>query len=140
MLKNRGCFVFNDEDILDKYGLQYRELATLREAGLLQTGELVTRTYSATPGDTKRNYIVYGDKIIVLSIPPESQAIKLTIYLLSQAGCELFELTEHKENMNYIKDLAAFIKKKNPAATVEYGKILEIDDLQVRYETPLTIL
>lgn len=140
VLKNRGCFVFNDEDILDKYGLQYRELATLREAGLLQTGELVTRTYSATPGDTKRNYIVYGDKIIVLSIPPESQAIKLTIYLLSQAGCELFELTEHKENMNYIKDLAAFIKKKNPAATVEYGKILETDDLQVRYETPLTTL
>lgn len=39
--------------------------------------------------------------------------------------------------MEYLKDFANFIKSANETASVKYGKILELDENQVRYDTPL---
>lgn len=140
VLKQESCFVFIEKGDMSKYGLSYNDVARLREAGFLQTGELVQRTYYSKNTETQQSIIVYGHKVIVLTVPPNTKNIVFPIGILTRAGCELYELIEHNDNMGYLKDFATFIKKNNPSASVQYGSLLEIKDDQVRYSIPLTSL
>lgn len=140
VLKQNGCFVFMNGDDLDRYGLSYIELAKLREAGLLHTGEMVTRTYTSRQADVSQSVLIYGQKVVILTIQPNTKNIVMPVILLTQAGREIYELVEHKDNLDYLKEFAAFIKKANDTASVKYSRILELDEKQVRYETPLVEL
>ena len=140
ILKQESCFVFIEKGDMSKYGLSYNDLASLRESGFLQTGELVQRTYYSKNTEIQQSIIVYGHKVIVLTIPPNTKNIVIPIGILTRAGCEIYELIEHEDNMDYMKDFATFIKKNNPSATVQYGSLLEIKGNQVRYSIPLTFL
>lgn len=136
-VQEKYCFVFNDNEALSKYGLNYLDLSKLREAGLLQTGEMVTKTFSSSRTGTCTYDMVCGNKIIELTLSPATSDIVLPINLLSQAGCELYELIEPKDNPGYLKAFSAYIKRANPTASVKYGKILERDGIQIRYQPPL---
>lgn len=140
VLKQESCFVFIEKGDMSKFGLSYNDLARLREAGFLQTGELVQRTYHSNNTETQQSIIIYGHKVLVLSIPPNTKNIVFPISILTRAGCEIYELIEHDDDMGYMKDLAIFIKKINPSATVQYGSLLEIKGDQVRYSIPLILL
>ena len=140
VLKQESCFVFIEKGDMSKYGLSYNDLARLREAGFLQTGELVQRTYYSKKTEMQQSIIVYGHKVIVLTVPPNTKNIVFPIGILTRAGCEIYELIEHDDNMGYMKDFATFTKKNNPMATVQYGSLLEIKGDQVRYSIPLTLL
>lgn len=137
VVKHGICFVFCKDKVLDKYGLKYYYLAKLREAGLLQSETMVTKTFSSGGGISTKHTVIYGNIVIFITLPGNSTNVLMPIYLLSQAGLELYELTEHKENMRYLNDIAAFVKSANPSATFEYGRIIEINDEQVKYELPL---
>lgn len=130
-------FVFTSNGELNKYGLNYYYLSKLREAGLLQTGEMVTKTFQSSESAVHTHKFVCGNYYLVLTIPPKTKKIVLPIILLSQAGCELFELTEHKDNLGYLKDFAAFVKKENPAVSVKYGRIIEREGTKIKYALPL---
>lgn len=137
VLKDVVGFVYCKDKVLDKYGLKFYHLAKLREAGLLQSETMVTKTFISGSEISTKFTILYGKIVLFLTLPGETQNIVMPVYLLSQAGCELFELTDHKESMNYLNDLTAFIKSENPSASLEYGRIIEINGSQVRYELPL---
>lgn len=136
-IQERYSFVFTGNNELKKYGLHYYYLSKLREAGLLQTGEGVTRTFRSSESSVDTYKFVCGNYYLVLTIPPKSKKIVLPILLLSQAGCELFELTEHKDNLGYLKDFAAFVKKESPTVSVKYGSILERERTKIKYALPL---
>ena len=133
-------FVFTGDKELNKHGFNYYYLSKLKEAGLLQTGEGATRTFSPSKSATYTHRFICGNKFIIITIPPESKKIVLPIILLTQAGSELIDLTEHKDNFSYLKDFAAFFKKSNPAVSVKYGNILERDGKKITYSLPLIAL
>lgn len=137
VIKQSGCFVFAEDGVLERYGLKYIDQARLREAGLLQSGEMVVRAYAPSKSATIQSNMVYGNLFIQVTIPYQSQKVDMPILLLTQAGCEIFELIDPSENLGYLKDIAAFFRKKNPSATVQYAKIIERKDSQVRYEIPM---
>lgn len=134
-VQDQMSFVFDNGN---KDGLNFYYLSKLKEAGLLQTGEGAAFTIKASRPNTKYSYsFVCGNKFIVLTTEPDTQDVVLPICLLTQAGCELYELTEHKDNMGYLKDFAAFVRKTNPTASIQYGEILERKGHQTRYKLPL---
>lgn len=133
-------FAFNGDQGVKKYGFNYYYVAKLMEAGLLQSGEMVRKTFPASKTATHTYSFVCGNKFISIIILPDTRIIELPVLLLSRAGCELYELTDHKDNMGYLKDFAAFIKQTNPTASVKVGNILERDGLSVKYTTPLNDL
>lgn len=131
------AFIYNDDRVLRKHGLNYYYLSKLIEAGLIQTGENVTNTFPSSGDTTHTHVFICGNKYIELTTMPGTSRIVLPIYILTQPGRELLELTEHKDNMSYLKDFAAFVKKANPTATVKYGSILERKGHSFRYTMPL---
>lgn len=131
-------FIFKDDN---KYGINYYNLSKLQEVGLLRTGEGATYTIKASKVNTKytSNYVC-GNKYITLTTEPDTKDIAVPVHLLTQAGCELCELTNHKDNMGYLKDFAAFVRKTNPTASIQYGDIIERIGHRIRYSLPLVDL
>ena len=137
VFEQSGCVVFCDGGDMMKYGISYRDLSKLREAGLLQSGEMVSRTYASSNSGVTTSNLFYGDLFVQVTIPPQTSKIMLPILLLTQAGREIYKLIEIKPNIAYLKDFAAFVKNANPQATVQYAKILERIGSKVRHDVPL---
>lgn len=134
-VQDQMSFIFHNGN---KYGLNYYNLSKLREAGLMQSGEQVTRTFTASKANSKYTHIfVCGNKYIELTTEHDTNDIVVPVCLLTQAGCELYELTEYRDNMGYLKDFAAFVRKENPSASVKYGDVLERKGHQIKYKLPL---
>ena len=122
----------------DKYGLNYYSLSKLKEAGLLQPGEGASFTIKASKANTKYAYsFVCSNKFISLTTESGTRDIVLPICLLTQAGCELYELTENGSNMGYLMDFAAYVRRTNPTASIQYGDVLERNGHQTKYQLPL---
>ena len=137
-VQDEMSFIFKDDK---KYGLNYYNLSKLQEAGLLQTGEGAIFTIKASKMNTKYTFnSICGNKYITLTTEPDTKDIAVPVHLLTQAGCELCELTNHKDNMGYLKDFAAFVRKTNPTASIQYADIIERIGHQIRYSLPLVDL
>ena len=139
-LQDEYCFVYKDENVLRKNNLGYWSIAKLKEAGLLQEGETAARSFTSGNYGICTHEFVCGNSYFILTTQPNTGDIVLPVYLLTQAGYELYDLAEHKDNKDYIKDFATFIKKSNPSASLQYGKVLERRGTQTRYELPLRSL
>jgi len=137
VLKQSGCMIFSENGSLDKYGIMYNDLAKLREAGLVQSGEMISRTYKSSNTGVVHSNLLYGDLFVQLTIQPKTPSLVLPILLLTQAGCEIYELVKPKQNHSYLRDFASFIKKKNPTAKVQYSNVLELQGTQIKYALPL---
>lgn len=134
-VQDKMSFIFNDDN---KYGLNYYYLSKLKETGLLQTGEGSAYTIKASKVNTKYTYnYICGNKYITLTTEPDTKDIVVPVHLLTRAGCELYELTTHKDNMGYLKDFAAFVKKTNPTASIQYGDVIERIGHKTCYSSPL---
>lgn len=128
VLKQGDCFVFDKDSNMDRYGLCYNDLAKLRESGLLQSGESVFRSYMTDKTNFVNINIVYRDQLIHISLSPSNKALRLPIFILTQAGCEIYELIDVKYNWDYINSFASFIKTEHPGSKVLCGTILRIED------------
>ena len=137
VLMQKEGFVFYENNVMQKHGIHYIDECKLREAGLLQNGEMVSKTYKSSKNGVNIHNMIYGNLFIQMTLPSQSQEIQMGILLLTQAGLEIFELVEINPKMDYLKEMATFIKKKNPSAIVQYSRIIEISDGQIRYELPL---
>lgn len=124
-MQNSGCFVFNGENGLDEYDLYYSDLNRLREAGLLQSGEFVSKKVSPSKTSEVILPYIYGSQFIQVTLPPNTKDFMLPVLVLSQAGFEIYHLIDRKLNIKYLKSFAAFIKKENSSAIVQYSNIVK---------------
>lgn len=125
------CFIFKNDN---RYGLNYYDLSKLKETGLLQAGE-ATFTIKASKANTKYTYkYICGNKYIVLTTEPDTKDIINPVYLLTQAGCELYWLTELNGNIDYLKDFVSFIRKYNPTVSIRCGDVVKRVGQKVLYK------
>jgi hypothetical protein len=136
VLYQGSYFVFNDADVLEKLGVHYIDLAQLTECGILLPGTFVRKTYESAPDKDTVSAIVYGNKAVILELPQSTKSVDIPIVLLSKAGEELLRLLEPEENMDYIKKLSQYVKKKNSAIKMQYAEIVSIEDGDLKYMTP----
>jgi len=137
--KHGDLFVFegNDGD-LSKYGIPYSEIAKLIEIGLVQPGTFVQKQFVADHTADTQKIILYQKIIILITIPAHSPKISIPVSILTHTGEELFSLLQPAESMDYIKELALFIKAKNSNTKVQYAYINTIhEDGKVNYRLPL---
>lgn len=140
VLGKGNCFLFNEDGVLEKHGFRYVDIARLTEIGLLQSGTFVIKSYESNPTEMTKTPVIYGNNVFILSIPPATKKIDIPVVLLSQPGCEIYGLIDSKSNKDYIHEFASYVKKENNDVKVQVGKLLEIKDDLVRFETPLTDL
>lgn len=137
VLNQSDYFIFAEQETMEKHGIWYKDYAKLREIGIIQAGDFVTTTFDTDPNNPSAVNIVYGNHLLKFSIPPSKFGVEIPVILLTQAGQEIYELIDSKQNWNYIRDIFIFINKSHPSSTLHYGKVSEIIDNQVITETPL---
>ena len=98
---------------LQKYGLNFPDLITLKEYGLIMTDH-----------KTRMPYIIHGESLpfqhqgrswILLPLPEteKPEEFRLTGVALSRAGCELFPIVDQDRTEGYSEDLKRFFASQN---------------------------
>ena len=136
VLYQRNYFIFNESDMLEKIGVKYMDLAQLTECGILLPGTFVSKSYESNPNKDTVSAIIYGEKVVIMGLPQGTKGVVIPVVLLSKAGEELLSLLEPKENMEYIKELAQYVKKMNAEITMQYAEIVSLENGAVEYKTP----
>jgi hypothetical protein len=137
VLNQSDYFIFAEYETMEKFGVGYKDIAKLREIGLLQSGDFVTSSFHANPNSLSTVNFVYGNTILQFTFRPSTIDIEIPVILLTQAGQQIYQLIETKQNWDYIRDIFTYIKKSKPSSTLHYGEILEIIDNQIKYDVPL---
>ena len=137
ILFQNDYFIYNNETVLDQFGIHYLDLALLKECGLLQSGDLVKKNYDSKPDRDIVAGIVYGKYIILMTIPKGAKKIRIPVILLTKVGQEIFSLLEPATNMEYLVTFAKEINNNNPGVTVQYAESVSWDGNQVSYRPPL---
>ena len=134
VLVQREAFLFTSDNVMEKFGVNYSNIAKLIEVGLIQPGEFVTKNYSSNSTKNVKHGIIYGNIVIIIEQKANSPKISVPIKLLTTSGKELVKLIIIRPNVDYIKELARTIKKDN--VKVGYAKIVSINtDEGVNYES-----
>ena len=137
VLDQNGYFIYNDPEVLEKFGISYMDIAQLAECGMLQSGDFVSKNYKGNPENDTVSAILYGKYVIIMKLPKASAIVDIPVILLSQAGRELFGLIEPKVNLDYIRELNQYVKRKNSNATLQYAEYIKIEDGRVHYKQPV---
>ena len=134
-------FFSSNSKLLKKYGVTFKDILLLKDAGLVADGETVQFLLD----DLTPIIQCLCNKEFVLMIKKEQahySPICFAIYSLSQAGCELFNLLDNKVNFDYICDVADMIYRENKHSIsgLEIHKTLELNDSQFKCESvPLKV-
>lgn len=132
------AFLFTSDDVMEKFGVNYSNIAKLIEIGLIQPGEFVQRNYSSNNTKDVKHGIIYGNIVIIIDLKANSPKVSVPIKLLTTPGKELVKLITIHPNVDYIKELARTIKKDN--VIVGYAKIVSINkDESINYESFIEI-
>lgn len=135
-LRQGDSFLFTSDNVLEKFGVSYSNIAKLIEIGLLQPGDFVTRSYSTINSSDNKFGIIYGDLIIIINQKADAPKISISIRQFTTPGNELVKLINITPNINYIKELA--LRLKNDYVKVSYAKISGFEeDGDVNYNEPV---
>lgn len=121
-LSQGDVFVFSENDVLEKFGVSYSNIAKLVEIGLLQSGDFVQRQYQSDKIQDKKSSIIYGNILIIIRQKANSK-ICIPIRLFTTPGKELSKLVNIVPNMEYLTIIANSIKNEN--VSVSYANIID---------------
>lgn len=140
ILRQNEYFIFNDNDVLESFGIHYIDLAKLTECGILQSGTFLRKNYHTEFNTDSVSGIISGKYVILMNLPRGTKQVSIPVTILSKTGSELFTLLEPEANMKYIKALSQFVKRENPAATLQLAEVTYVDGIYTHYKNPLTEL
>lgn len=133
MSSYRDCFISSDEKILNKHEINYLMLLKLDDAGLLKTN-YTNKTYSISKN---RKTVFFNDEKLVELNGKDTNEVKLShgIYLLTQAGYELYKILKHEINDEYVYDLAKQLSEQGKdKVKISVYKVKSYNDREVEYE------
>lgn len=107
---NQYILKINSLASFDKYGLTYTGLLELRNAGIVQEGDLLNVTFSIDPAD--HQVLLPNNDLWVLITCPASPTVQFETVKLTSSASELISLIEPNANMLYLNDLALAMKPK----------------------------
>ena len=108
-------------------------LLRLDDAGLIKTN-YTHRTYSIT---NKKQTVFFNEIKLVEIHGNSNQEVNLShdIYLLTQAGFELYKILKHESNDEYVHDLAKQLSEQGKdKVKISVYKVKTYNDKEVHYE------
>ena len=75
-------FIFSDHKTLEKLGVRYVDLAQLAECGILQSTVFANKRYSTQLDQDVSASFIYGEYVLIMSLPKNTNSIDIPIYLL----------------------------------------------------------
>lgn len=125
--------IISDDNILSKFGVSFSDIKLMDECGLMISNSLVNYNFR----NSGKERILFHNKNYVITIEAEETAPKqsLGIYLLTQAGKELYNTIATESNLEYVKSVADCIHRKNiDLLEVKIYKTVRIEQNTISYE------
>lgn len=120
------CFIFNGYyHRLEKLGIMYYKIAQLIEAGFIQPGNLVSHHFYLENNQPTTHYLTYANYMIKVEQPVNLANLSMPVYILTQMGREIYELIQPKPNLDYLSQIAEYLKK-NKDIKIYYAPILGV--------------
>ena len=127
------CYIYNG--LLEKgyQNLQYGAIIRLMEMGLIQSVSDVGITLKYQNGEKYDCSYIYGGYLYLFSIPNEIGEIKIPVYSLTLAGCELYKLVSVEPNYEYFHNVLKCIVEFNKIK-IHRVRILSNDTDGIKYD------
>lgn len=127
-----GEFMYNYDNISEKYEIRYSDILKLRDYGLINSSTLLSNNKDI---DEKESILFRNSEYIVMVKSNQGNInISLPIFLLSEAGQELAKIVNKEIKFNYIIDVANAIKKDNQNINIAVYEIVNLINNQVEFK------
>lgn len=125
-------FIYNDIELLEKYGLEFNELIKLEDCGLISLNVGVSINFK----DIK-NYIYNKNYVIVINGEKN-----LGIYRITESGKQILNLIKNNicSNDKYFLEIGEKLKKDNSGILINAYKIYKYDKNGIEYDDENDIL
>lgn len=125
-------FIYNDTELLEKYGLEFNELIKLEDCGLISLNVGVSINFK----DIK-NYIYNKNYVIVINGEKN-----LGIYRITESGKQILNLIKNNicSNDKYFLEIGEKLKKDNSGILINVYKIYKHDKNGIEYDDENDIL
>ena len=125
-------FIYNDIELLEKYGLEFNELIKLEDCGLISLNVGVSINFK----DIK-NYIYNKNYVIVINGEKN-----LGIYRITESGKQILNLIKNNicSNDKYFLEIGEKLKKDNSGILINAYKIYKHDKNGIEYDDENDIL
>ena len=119
-------FIYNDIELLEKYGLEFNELIKLEDCGLISLNVGVSINFK----DIK-NYIYNKNYVIVINGEKN-----LGIYRITESGKQILNLIKNNicSNDKYFLEIGEKLKKDNSGILINAYKIYKHDKNGIEYD------
>lgn len=104
-------FVISDEAITKKYGINYTDIMVLDECNLVELSEVSCNPMMKK--GTIRNLITDSRLAIITGTSETPVKVSFSVYKLTNAGKELYQILSHSPNNDYFMDVSEHIFKAN---------------------------
>ncbi|MBO9728408.1 MAG: DUF2806 domain-containing protein [Chitinophaga sp.] len=121
----------SENNYLKKYGISYFDVVLLVQIGIIQPGETTAFQYQKIE-EKETSAILYGNLALVLEREAGDTGKSLPIYLYTKAGNEINKLLEIKPNLEYLADVANYLK--GDKSRTKYGIVKSCLDNSVQVE------
>lgn len=137
-IKSRGAsYIFKGNDsnqLYKEFEIRYNDIATLKEIGLIQPGDLTNRHFTSQSLDNQE-VMVSGNILLLLNIKANASTLKMPVEVFSTTGNELLQLIKPTPSLEYLKYIAKSIKNKD--IDIKYANILNIKGDIIEHTQPL---
>lgn len=104
-----STFVMSDKTILEKFGINFSEILSLQDLGLIHPHSLLSFNVKKQANDILI-YLFYGKDLIKIDLKKNTE-INVPSYSFTSIGMELLSLIERVRNDLYIQEFAKEVKK-----------------------------
>lgn len=105
-------FVLSDNEVLLKYESSFLDILSLDECGLINSSG--TLSLNLHVSKDKPEFILNDEMLIAIwGNKEESEKVSIGIHTLTRAGKELYKILSHSSSVEYMRELAQQIFKKN---------------------------
>ena len=132
VLKRDRHYVYRNQTDLSKYGLSYGDILKLMEIGLVQSDSFITQQFHNIPstGQSVKVNFVYKNKVIRAKLTSNTKKFSMPVFLLTQAGGELYRLIPVSIKQDYLKDFVLYLKNRN--IDVSIADLVSMDETSIK--------
>lgn len=129
-----GDVIFNDDNVLSKYDINYGLILKLDEIGILNSSATISQNYDLNNNEQASLFDNSEIICLVKNKSSEKKHISVPIFTVNEIGLKLQKLSNTKMNVDFVKEILTSISKKNNEMYFSLNKIKSINGTQIFYD------
>lgn len=132
---NNLWFIFNDDVLLSRYGINYPKLMKLEDTGLIGLQPFLSINIDLRAHEANR-LIADNRSLVIFSKNngDDNYKINFHIYALTESGKELLQVVEKNPDSRFIEDCTLRLNSMFEGVTFSLHEIIKINENEIKYK------